>query len=76
MCSQTSVLVTKSIDSESKQVAQASRAGLSDPELQQMFHAAAFEPRPDSGPEHVRRFLNDEIARWSPIIKSINLKLD
>jgi hypothetical protein len=41
-----------------------------------MFHAAAFEPRPDSGPEHVRRFLDDEIARWSPIIKSINLKLD
>jgi tripartite-type tricarboxylate transporter receptor subunit TctC len=59
-----------------EQVAQATRSGLSDPELQQMFHAAAFEPRPDSGPEHVRRFLDEEIARWSPIIKSINLKLD
>jgi len=59
-----------------EQIAQATRAGLSDRELQQLFHAAAFEPRPDSGPEHARRFLDDEVARWSPIIKSINLKLD
>jgi tripartite-type tricarboxylate transporter receptor subunit TctC len=59
-----------------EQIAQATRAALADSELQQMFHAAAFEPRPDSGPEHLRRFLDDEIARWSPIIKSINLKLD
>jgi tripartite-type tricarboxylate transporter receptor subunit TctC len=59
-----------------EQVAQATRSGLSDRELQQLFHAAAFEPRPDSGPEHARRFLDDEVARWSPIIKSIGLKLD
>jgi tripartite-type tricarboxylate transporter receptor subunit TctC len=59
-----------------EQIANATRAGLSDRELQQMFHAAAFEPRPDSGPEHTRAFLDDEVARWSPVIKSINLKLD
>jgi len=58
------------------QIAQATRAGLSDRDLQQLFLAAAFEPRPDSGPEHARRFLDEEIARWSPIIKSIGLKLD
>jgi tripartite-type tricarboxylate transporter receptor subunit TctC len=59
-----------------EQVAQATRAGLSDPELQKLFHAAAFEPRLDSGPEHARHFLEEEVARWSPIIKAINLKLD
>jgi tripartite-type tricarboxylate transporter receptor subunit TctC len=59
-----------------EQVAQATRSGLSDRELQELFHQAAFEPRPDSGPEHARRFLDDEITRWSPIIKAIKLKLD
>jgi len=59
-----------------EQIAQATRAGLSDRELQQLFHAAGFEPRPDSAPEHARAFLDDEVARWSPVIKSINLKLD
>jgi tripartite-type tricarboxylate transporter receptor subunit TctC len=59
-----------------EQVAQATRVGLSDRELQDLFHQAAFEPRPDSGPEQARRFLDDEITRWSPIIKAIKLKLD
>jgi tripartite-type tricarboxylate transporter receptor subunit TctC len=59
-----------------EQIAQATRTGLSDRELQQLFHTAGFEPRPDSGPEPARAFLDEEIARWSPVIKSINLKLD
>jgi len=59
-----------------EQIAQATRAALSDRELQQLFHAAGFEPRADSGPEHARAFLDEEVARWSPVIKSINLKLD
>jgi tripartite-type tricarboxylate transporter receptor subunit TctC len=59
-----------------EQVAQATRSGLSDRDLQDLFHQAAFEPRPDSGPEHARRFLDDEVTRWSPIIKAIKLKLD
>jgi tripartite-type tricarboxylate transporter receptor subunit TctC len=59
-----------------EQIAQATRTGLADRDLQQLFHAAAFEPILDSGPEQARRFLDDEIARWSPIIKSIGLKLD
>jgi tripartite-type tricarboxylate transporter receptor subunit TctC len=57
-------------------IVQATRAGLAERDLQQVFLAAAFEPQVDSGPESARRFLDDEIARWSPIIKAIGLKLD
>jgi tripartite-type tricarboxylate transporter receptor subunit TctC len=58
------------------QIVQATRTGLAERDLQQVFLAAAFEPRLDSGPEQARQFLDDEIARWSPIIRSIGLKLD
>jgi tripartite-type tricarboxylate transporter receptor subunit TctC len=59
-----------------EQVAQATRAGLAERDLQQLFLAAAFEPMPESGPEQARRFLDEEIARWLPVIKTIGLKLD
>jgi tripartite-type tricarboxylate transporter receptor subunit TctC len=59
-----------------EQVAQATRAGLAERDLQQLFLTAAFEPSPESGPEQTRRFLDEEIARWSPVIKTIGLKLD
>ncbi len=59
-----------------EQVAQATRSGLAERDLQQMFLAAAFEPMPNSGPEQARRFVDDEIARWTPVIRSIGLKLD
>jgi tripartite-type tricarboxylate transporter receptor subunit TctC len=30
----------------------------------------------DSGPEKAKRFVEDEIARWTPIIKAIGLKIE
>jgi len=59
-----------------EQIAQATRAGLAERDLQQMFLAAAFEPIIDSGPEQARRFVDEEIARWMPVIKAIELKVD
>ena len=59
-----------------EQIAQATRSAMAEPELQQMFIASGFEPHRDSNPEKARRFLDDEIARWSPIIKGIGLKLE
>jgi len=58
------------------QIAQATRTAMADREFRQLLIASGFEPYPDSGPEHARRFLADEIARWSPVIKAIGLKLD
>jgi len=59
-----------------EQIAQATRTVMSDPDFQLMFRASGFEPHVDSGPEKARRFLDEEIARWMPIIKAIGLRLD
>ena len=32
--------------------------------------------RPDVSSEEARRFVDDEIARWTPVIKAIGLKLE
>jgi len=58
------------------QISQATRIAMADRDLQQIFISSGLEPSQDSSPEQARRFLEEEIARWTPIIKSIGLKLD
>jgi tripartite-type tricarboxylate transporter receptor subunit TctC len=58
------------------QIAQATRNAMADQQFQQAFVAAGFDPYPDSTPEKTRRFVEDEIVRWTPIIKAIGLKLE
>ena len=59
-----------------QQIAQATRTAMADSDFQQAFIASGFEPYVDSSPEKAARFATDEIARWSPIIKAIGLKLE
>jgi tripartite-type tricarboxylate transporter receptor subunit TctC len=49
---------------------------MADKEYQRMLLASGFEAELDSSPDKTRRFVEDEIARWTPIIRSIGLKLD
>src|SRR5258705_11649442 len=58
------------------QIAEATRAAMADPQFQQAFVASGFEPFPESTPDKTRHFTEDEIARWTPIIKAIGLKLE
>jgi tripartite-type tricarboxylate transporter receptor subunit TctC len=58
------------------QLADATHKALADRELQTLFLSSGFEPALDTGPEQTRRVVADEIARWTPLIKSIGLKLD
>jgi tripartite-type tricarboxylate transporter receptor subunit TctC len=58
------------------QLAEATRTAMADPQFQQAFVQSGFDPLLDSTPEKTRRFTEDEIARWTPIIKSIGLKLE
>jgi tripartite-type tricarboxylate transporter receptor subunit TctC len=58
------------------QVAQATRAAMGDDLFLRSLGASGFEPYPDSSPEKTRAFVDDEISRWGPIIKSIGLKVD
>jgi tripartite-type tricarboxylate transporter receptor subunit TctC len=58
------------------QVAQATRTAMGDPQFQQAFIAAGFDPLMDSTPDKTRHFVEDEIARWAPVIKAIGLKIE
>jgi tripartite-type tricarboxylate transporter receptor subunit TctC len=58
------------------QIAEATHKALAAEDLQRMYAAAGFDLELNSTPEKTRRFLADEIAKWTPIIKEIGLKLD
>ena len=59
-----------------EQVSQATRTAIAEPAYQQMLIESGFEPDVDSTPEKFRRFIEEDIARWSPLVKAIGLKLD
>jgi tripartite-type tricarboxylate transporter receptor subunit TctC len=59
-----------------EQIAQATRKAMADPGLQQILVSGGMEPDLDSSPEKASRLVAEEIARWTPIIKAIGLKLD
>jgi len=58
------------------QIAQATRAALTDREYQQMLIDSGLEPDLDSSPEKFRRSLEGDIARWTPVVNAIGLKID
>jgi hypothetical protein len=35
-----------------------------------------FEPDIDSSPEKLRRLIEGEIAKWTPIVTSLGIKID
>jgi tripartite-type tricarboxylate transporter receptor subunit TctC len=58
-----------------ERLAQATRAAMADQQFIQAFVASGFDPVGDSTPEKARQAIEAEIARWTPIIHSIGLKL-
>jgi tripartite-type tricarboxylate transporter receptor subunit TctC len=59
-----------------EQIAHATQTALADPAYQQMLVESGFEADIGSGPEQYRRFMEQDIARWTPLVKAIGLKLD
>ena len=57
------------------QIAKANRTAMADPEFQQVFGKAGLEYVADSNTEKTRRFLAEEVERWGPVVKSLNLKM-
>jgi tripartite-type tricarboxylate transporter receptor subunit TctC len=55
---------------------EATRIAFADEKLQQQFIASGFEPPPDRSPDVVRRWVDEEIVRWTPIVKALGLTLD
>jgi tripartite-type tricarboxylate transporter receptor subunit TctC len=56
--------------------APATRVGMADADLQRLLITSGLEPELDASPEKTRAFLAADIARWTPIIRRIGLKLD
>src|SRR5262249_55713939 len=59
-----------------EQIAKASASALAEPAYQQFLIAAGFVPDVDSNAEKLRRLIDEDIARWAPLAKSIGLKLE
>jgi tripartite-type tricarboxylate transporter receptor subunit TctC len=58
-----------------ERIAQATRTALADPEYKKALVTSGFESVADSGPEHAKRYMADEKARWTPVVKTIDLKV-
>jgi tripartite-type tricarboxylate transporter receptor subunit TctC len=58
------------------ELAEATRKAIADQELQRVFTNSGIEPDLDASPQKAQRLLEDEIARWTPVIKAIGLRLD
>ena len=58
------------------QVAQANLALLADRDYRELLVSGTFEPHGDLGPEAYRRYVDNELARWSPIVTTLGLKID
>src|SRR5205823_5379117 len=52
------------------QIAAATRAALADKEFQKKLIQAGFEPVTDSGPEQTAAFVQEELKRWTPLLKA------
>jgi tripartite-type tricarboxylate transporter receptor subunit TctC len=59
-----------------EQISRVTHTALADPAYGQMLIESGFEPDSDSNPEKFRRLLEEDIARWAPLIKAMGLKLD
>jgi tripartite-type tricarboxylate transporter receptor subunit TctC len=59
-----------------EQIAGATRAALSDEEVRKTFIDQGLEPYRDPTPDKTRQFVEEDIARWTPVIRSIGLKLN
>ena len=56
------------------QIAVATRAALADKDFQRKLIQAGFEPVIDSGPEQTAKFVQEELKRWTPLLKAAGIK--
>lgn len=59
-----------------EQIAAATVSALASEEVRRNLIEQGLEPYPDSTPEKTLRFVEEDIARWTPVVRSIGLKLN
>jgi len=57
-------------------LAEGTRKVMADADFQRILLASGFEPTAESGPEQAQRLVSDELARWTPIMKATNFKIE
>jgi tripartite-type tricarboxylate transporter receptor subunit TctC len=57
-------------------VAAATAAAMAEEETQRSLIDQGMEPVTDSSPEKTRRFVEEDIARWTPVVRAIGLRLN
>jgi tripartite-type tricarboxylate transporter receptor subunit TctC len=57
-------------------IANATRAAMNDQSFVQPMIDSGFEPLVDSGPDEATRTVREEIARWTPVIKSTGFRME
>src|SRR5262249_59173870 len=51
-------------------------SALANAEVRKNLIEQGLEPYPDSTPDKTRHFVEEDIARWTPVIRAIGLKLN
>ena len=58
------------------QIGEANRTALADKAYRQSLVDVAVEPATDWTPDRFNRFMSEEVARWTPLVRSLGIKLD
>ena len=58
------------------QLVAATRKLMADDAFDKLLVASGFEPTAESGPLEAKRLVADEVARWTPIMKATNFKME
>ena len=58
------------------QIAEANRVAMADNAYRQSLVDAAVIPVTDWTPEKFNQFMTEEVARWTPLVKTLDIKLD
>jgi tripartite-type tricarboxylate transporter receptor subunit TctC len=57
-------------------IAEATRTAMADAEFQKILLASGLEAVSDSNTEKSKRFIEEEVARWGPVVKAAGLKVE
>jgi tripartite-type tricarboxylate transporter receptor subunit TctC len=55
---------------------QASRKLMADPDMVKFLNDVAAAPTPDTSPERTSKVIQDEIAKWAPVIKEAGIRVE
>jgi tripartite-type tricarboxylate transporter receptor subunit TctC len=59
-----------------EQIARVNHAALAVPEFQHMLVESGFEPDVDSSPVKLRNLIEADIAKWTPIVAAVGIRID